>query len=171
MFQIGVTVKNKNRVVNSVDPDETAHHEPSHQDVHCFQNKFFWPAELKGLIRSVPHESAIAYTHSEQIEYVLLSGRESHDISLPVVDTELPNFILLFSFLKFSEENRLRWNENSVDIVSLTHLCLVSHKRDIGKQWRPRLVWVFSEDSDTPREYIVLTNELGILWCAQVLDR
>ena len=28
-------VKNLNRMANSVDPDETAHHEPSRQDLHC----------------------------------------------------------------------------------------------------------------------------------------
>ena len=30
----GVEFKFKNRMANSVDPDETAHHEPSHLDLH-----------------------------------------------------------------------------------------------------------------------------------------
>ena len=29
--------KNKNRMANSVDPDEMDHHEPSHLDLHCLQ--------------------------------------------------------------------------------------------------------------------------------------
>ena len=39
LFQIGVSVKNQNRMANSVDPDEMAHYEPSHQDLHCKKNK------------------------------------------------------------------------------------------------------------------------------------
>ena len=35
LFQIRVTVKNQIRITNSVDPNETAHDEPSHQDIHC----------------------------------------------------------------------------------------------------------------------------------------
>ena len=31
------SVKNQNRMANSVDPDETAHYEPSHQDIHSLQ--------------------------------------------------------------------------------------------------------------------------------------
>ena len=32
-----VSVKNQNRITNSVDPDETAHYELSHQDLQCLQ--------------------------------------------------------------------------------------------------------------------------------------
>ena len=32
-----VSVKNRNRMANNVDPDEMAHYEPSHQDLHCLQ--------------------------------------------------------------------------------------------------------------------------------------
>ena len=38
--------QNQNRMTNSVDPDETAHNEPSHQDLYCLQ-KVFWYAGLK----------------------------------------------------------------------------------------------------------------------------
>ena len=38
------------RIANSVDPDETAHYEPSHQDLHCFP-VMVWPLGLKWLIR------------------------------------------------------------------------------------------------------------------------
>ena len=31
------TKKKKNRMENSVDPDEMAHYEPSHLDLHCLQ--------------------------------------------------------------------------------------------------------------------------------------
>ena len=37
LFKRGVSVKNKNWMANSVDPDEMAHYEPSHQDLHCLQ--------------------------------------------------------------------------------------------------------------------------------------
>ena len=37
LFQIEASVKNQNRMANSVDPDVMAHYEPSHQDLHCLQ--------------------------------------------------------------------------------------------------------------------------------------
>ena len=33
-------VRIKNRIVNGVEPDETAQYEPSHQDLHCLQEVF-----------------------------------------------------------------------------------------------------------------------------------
>ena len=37
-------------MVNSVDSDETAHYEPSHQDLHYLKKKkMFWSAGLKGI--------------------------------------------------------------------------------------------------------------------------
>ena len=33
--KMGCHLKNKNRMANSVDPDETARHEPSHPELHC----------------------------------------------------------------------------------------------------------------------------------------
>ena len=41
MFQIGFSVKNQNRMAYSVDPDERAHYELSHQDLYCLQKKYF----------------------------------------------------------------------------------------------------------------------------------
>ena len=35
-FKVDPQIK-KNRMANSVDPDETAHYEPSYQDLHCLQ--------------------------------------------------------------------------------------------------------------------------------------
>ena len=35
-------------MANSVDPDETAHYEPSHLDLHCLHRYLFWSAGLKG---------------------------------------------------------------------------------------------------------------------------
>ena len=37
----------KNRMANSVDPDETAHDEPSHLDLHCLHRYLFCSARLK----------------------------------------------------------------------------------------------------------------------------
>ena len=37
-------MKIKNRIANSVDPDETAR-----LDLHCLQRSLFWSIELKGL--------------------------------------------------------------------------------------------------------------------------
>ena len=54
LFQIGVSIKNQNRMANSVDPDETAHYEPSHQDLRCLQKQMVWSAVLKGLTMSQP---------------------------------------------------------------------------------------------------------------------
>ena len=36
-----------NRMANIVDPDEMAHYEPSHLDLHCLQRYMFWSAVLK----------------------------------------------------------------------------------------------------------------------------
>ena len=41
MLQIEMSVKNQNRMANSVDPDEMAHYEPSHQDLHCLHSIWF----------------------------------------------------------------------------------------------------------------------------------
>ena len=37
-------------MANSVDPDEMAHYEPSHLDLHCLQRQLIWSAGLEGLI-------------------------------------------------------------------------------------------------------------------------
>ena len=36
-------------MANSVDPDETARYEPSHQDLHCLHKYLFRSAGLEGL--------------------------------------------------------------------------------------------------------------------------
>ena len=38
---------------NSVDPDETAHYEPSHLDLHCLHKYLFWSARLKGYVNTL----------------------------------------------------------------------------------------------------------------------
>ena len=38
-------------MANSVDPDETAHYEPSHLDLHCLTCYWFWSAGLKVLTK------------------------------------------------------------------------------------------------------------------------
>ena len=43
-------MKNPNKMASSADPDEMAHYEPSHQDLHCLGKKMFWSVGLKGLI-------------------------------------------------------------------------------------------------------------------------
>ena len=35
LLQIEISAKNLNKIVKSVEHDEMAHNEPSHQDVHC----------------------------------------------------------------------------------------------------------------------------------------
>ena len=44
----GVSQKIKNRMANSVDPDEMAHYEPSHLNLHCLQRCLVWFKGLKG---------------------------------------------------------------------------------------------------------------------------
>ena len=34
---------------NSVDPDDTAHYELSHLDLHCLQRGLYWSVGMKGL--------------------------------------------------------------------------------------------------------------------------
>ena len=45
----GLHSKIKNRMANSVDPDEMAHYESSHQDLHCLHRDRFWCAGRKVL--------------------------------------------------------------------------------------------------------------------------
>ena len=45
-MQIGVQSKIKNKMANSADPDETAHYEPSHLELHCLDRYWFWSVEL-----------------------------------------------------------------------------------------------------------------------------
>ena len=54
-------------MTNSVDPDETAHYEPSHLDLRCLQKPFIMPVAVKELnflvcvsVSSVKHFSAMA---------------------------------------------------------------------------------------------------------------
>ena len=47
LLQIGVSVKNDNRMTHSVDPDEMAHYELSHLDLHWLHRYMFWSARLK----------------------------------------------------------------------------------------------------------------------------
>ena len=44
-----VQSKINNRMANSGGPDETAHYEPSHLDLHCLQRYLNGPVEMKGL--------------------------------------------------------------------------------------------------------------------------
>ena len=39
-------------MANSLDPDETAHNEPSHLDLHCLHRYLFWSAGPKGLMKN-----------------------------------------------------------------------------------------------------------------------
>ena len=49
---------------NSVHPDETAHYEPSHQDVHCLHRYLLWSVGLKVLYRYVYARRYIRVTRS-----------------------------------------------------------------------------------------------------------
>ena len=48
-MQIEFQSKIKNRMGNSVDPDETTRYEPSHLDLHYLRRYPFWSVGLKGL--------------------------------------------------------------------------------------------------------------------------
>ena len=43
-------------MANSVDPDEMAHNEPSHQDLHCLHRYWFWSAGLKGINKRTKYD-------------------------------------------------------------------------------------------------------------------
>ena len=56
----GFQSKIKNRMANSEDPDEMAHNEPSHQDLHCLQRYLIWSVMLKGLcIKKISKEMMV----------------------------------------------------------------------------------------------------------------
>ena len=47
-------------MANSVDPDETAHDEPSHQDLHYLHRYLVWSAGLKGFNFQTPQLFTLA---------------------------------------------------------------------------------------------------------------
>ena len=51
----GFSLKIKNGMANSVDPDETARYEPSHLDLHCLHRYLFWSAWFKWLCDMLSH--------------------------------------------------------------------------------------------------------------------
>ena len=63
-FVTNSSFSQNNKMPNSVDPDETAPYEPSHQDLHCLQRYLYWSIGLKGLImggiiRNAPVDSKL----------------------------------------------------------------------------------------------------------------
>ena len=48
-------------MANIVDPDETAHYEPSHLDLHCLHRYWFWFAGLNGLISHTKFSDFLLY--------------------------------------------------------------------------------------------------------------
>ena len=44
-----MSVKKQTIMANSIDPDETAHYDPSHQGLHSLHRYLVWPEGLKGL--------------------------------------------------------------------------------------------------------------------------
>ena len=50
LLQIEMSVKNQNRMANSVEPDETAHYEPPHQALHCLHRYLIRSTGLNGII-------------------------------------------------------------------------------------------------------------------------
>ena len=52
-----VNQKSKQNAI-SVDPDETAHNEPSHQDLHCLHSYLVGSARLNWLISRQNHENS-----------------------------------------------------------------------------------------------------------------
>ena len=53
-------------MANSVDPDEMAHYEPSHQDLHCLHKYLFWSAGMEGL-RPPPQTHSLSTDHSKEV--------------------------------------------------------------------------------------------------------
>ena len=60
-------------MANCVDPDEMAHHEPYHLDLHCLQKYQFWSAGLKGLFISRPMKCTYEMDH-----YIRKSNQKHH---------------------------------------------------------------------------------------------
>ena len=49
MLQIGFQSNINNSIANNEDPNETAHHELSHLDLHCLQRYLYWYIGMKRL--------------------------------------------------------------------------------------------------------------------------
>ena len=47
----GRTYRGHKKMTNSVYPDETAHNEPSHQDLHCLHRHLLWSEGLNPLLK------------------------------------------------------------------------------------------------------------------------
>ena len=59
-------------MANSVDPDETTHYEPSHQDLHCLQ-KMFRAERVKMLTLILPFATIVVLEGSANSEPVILT--------------------------------------------------------------------------------------------------
>ena len=68
-------------MANSVDPDETAHYEPTHQDLHCLHSYLVWSAGLKWLMQIISDVKAIAGTCSQKHELIKTNAQKAFSFS------------------------------------------------------------------------------------------
>ena len=55
-------------MANSIDPDEMAHYEPSHLDLHCLYRYLYQSTGMKGLISSLSYFSEKSFpSHKVQV--------------------------------------------------------------------------------------------------------
>ena len=89
---------------NSVDPDETAHYEPSHLDLHCLQSYLYWSAGMKGLRKKKSLSGQPIHYVNKSTEYIALCSPTIHDENEQLVIhyiCNLPFLKLYFNLLTF----------------------------------------------------------------------
>ena len=108
-----MSVKNQNRMANSVDPNEMAHYEPSYQGLHCLHRYLFWFVKLKVLYNNNIVTAKITYSCGaskwfllEFLNLYLLLPLPDDDV-WPVPEKSIPNLT------KQKEQQNMQWREKA----------------------------------------------------------
>ena len=57
-----------NRIANSIDPDDMAHYELSHLDLHCLQRYMKWSAGLKDKVKFIADDSLKFFSEKTSLD-------------------------------------------------------------------------------------------------------
>ena len=88
-------------MANSVDPDEMAHYDPSHLDLHCLQKNLSQSAELKGLTftdlgliqQRANYDIFLIFPRNQDLTFQsLFSGKNKNNISICLLNF-LPSIV------------------------------------------------------------------------------
>ena len=115
---------------NRVDPDETAHYEPSHQDLHCLHRCLLWSAGLKVLYRYVYARMYIRVTRS--LLKAVLTVTANNIVYCVILADEIP----VHDILKYFSLRKCGWRSVNYLAHILSRLLLAWHDTGIWFSFR-----------------------------------